>query len=67
MNEPHIQFPPLPLSQVNVVLEAIAQMPLARVYEVYGVLHSSTKQQVEELQRSRLQPIAPPDMPAPDA
>ena len=54
--EPMIQFPALPLRQVNVILQGLAQLPLGQSLDTYSLLHGLTTQQVQQAKEPAPEP-----------
>lgn len=64
MNELQIQLPPLPLSQVNAILEGLMLVPLGRAHVAYAVVHGEAQRQIEaQKQRDAAQTSAQPTVP----
>lgn len=48
MNDPLIHLDPLPLAQLNIVLEALKEVKLGIAYEVFTKLYTQAQQQLAE-------------------
>lgn len=60
-----IQLPPMSPDVVNLLLEALGNMPMARVEHVVNVIRAETQQQLQAYQQAQKKTATPPAPPAP--